>query len=64
MNGGKESMTEKPLTSADRSERLWFRLKARAAELVRHGKIECELTMHQGQIVEAEIMNTREKITG
>ena len=56
-----ENSQKKDLTAADRSDRIWSKLKAKAATL-ENGRIICELTVYQRHIRKAEISVCKEEI--
>jgi len=53
--------TEKSLSVSLRSDRLWSKIKVRAAEL-RHGRLSIDLVVDGGHVVRAEVTAQRESL--
>ena len=56
-----EKTSQKGLTNADKAERVVLKLTARAAALG-HGTMIVKMVVHNSEVVEAEILSSREKI--
>jgi hypothetical protein len=52
---------QKPLTPSQKADKLWSKLKARAADL-QHGRLTVDLIVDQGHIVRAEVISRRESL--
>jgi len=53
--------SEKSLTSSQKADKLWSKLKARAVDL-QHGRLSIDLIVDGGHIVRAEVISQHETL--